>query len=95
MAHMTLTQLPTLHRYRNFEFLEYLDAPRCVIEKASSAGLYEGQTDEGEASLTYAELDKYLLLGEGKPEVIEKIEKFHARGMHKTTISVVFKNKIN
>ena len=82
IADLTVTEV--------YEFLEYLDAPRCVIEKAPSAGLYEGQTDEGEMGLTYAELDKYLLLGEGKPEVIEKIEKFHARGMHKTTMPVCF-----
>ena len=29
-----------------FAFLEYLGAPRQIIEKAPSAGLYEGQTDE-------------------------------------------------
>jgi NAD+ synthase len=82
IADLTVTEV--------YEFLEYLDAPRCVIEKAPSAGLYEGQTDEGEMGLTYAQLDKYLLTGNGEPDIIEKIEKFHARSMHKAAMPVIF-----
>ena len=47
-----------------YEFLEHLGAPRSVIEKAPSAGLFEGQTDESEMGITYAAIDAYLSGGE-------------------------------
>jgi NAD+ synthase len=40
IADLTVTEI--------YEFLRYLDAPECVINKAPSAGLFEGQTDEKE-----------------------------------------------
>ncbi len=56
IADLTVTEI--------YEFLEYLHAPRAVIEKAPSAGLFEGQTDESEMGITYAAIDAYL---SGKP----------------------------
>ena len=50
-----------------YAFLRYLDAPKCVIEKAPSAALFDGQTDETEMGVTYAELDAFLA-GEDIPE---------------------------
>ncbi len=38
----------------------YLRLPSRIIKKAPSAGLWPGQTDEGEIGLTYAEIDKIL-----------------------------------
>ncbi|MDR0906460.1 MAG: NAD(+) synthase, partial [Oscillospiraceae bacterium] len=46
-----------------YEFLRYLDAPKSVIEKAPSAALFDGQTDEQEMGITYAAIDDYLLNG--------------------------------
>lgn len=43
-----------------FEYLKELGAPESIITKAPSAGLYEGQTDEGEMGVTYAEIDQYI-----------------------------------
>ena len=37
-----------------------LDVPRRIIAKPPSAGLWAGQSDEGEMGLTYDELDGYL-----------------------------------
>ena len=37
-----------------------LGVPRSVIDKAPSAGLWEGQTDESEIGLTYEQLDRIL-----------------------------------
>ncbi|MDR0856697.1 MAG: NAD(+) synthase [Clostridiales bacterium] len=34
-----------------------------IIDRPPSAGLYDGQTDEGEMGLTYAQLDRYILEG--------------------------------
>ena len=66
-----------------YEFLRHLDAPASVIEKAPSAGLYEGQTDEKDMGVTYAEIDEYIISGTGKPESIEIINRYHSRSAHK------------
>lgn len=66
-----------------YEFLRYLKAPEHIIEKAPSAGLFEGQTDEKEMGLSYAEIDEYLLTGKTKPQVQEKILARHRRNLHK------------
>jgi len=38
-----------------------IGVPASIIDKAPSAGLWEGQTDEGEMGVTYDELDQVLL----------------------------------
>ena len=63
--------------------MRYLKAPDHIIEKAPSAGLFEGQTDEKEMGLSYAEIDEYLLTGKTKPQVQEKILARHRRNLHK------------
>lgn len=50
-----------------YEFLEYLDCPRVIIEKAPSAGLFEGQTDEAEMGVSYADIDKVVLGARSTP----------------------------
>ena len=65
------------------EFLAFLDAPRCVIDKAPSAGLYEGQTDEQDMGVSYRAIDKYLLTGQVNPEDKAIIDRFHSRSEHK------------
>ncbi|MHB0884333.1 MAG: NAD(+) synthase [Bacillota bacterium] len=60
-----------------------LGVPARVIEKAPTAGLWPGQTDEGEMGLTYAELDRFLLTGEAEPAVAAKVKKRMAGSEHK------------
>lgn len=67
----------------------YLDVPEVVIAKAPSAGLWEGQTDEAEMGLTYAELDRYILTGEGRPEVIGRIQAMKQKSEHKRRLPPV------
>lgn len=66
-----------------YEFLEYLGCPRSIIEKAPSAGLFEGQTDEAEMGVSYADIDKVVLGGEVDPAVRAKVERMHAATEHK------------
>ena len=66
-----------------YEFLEHLGAPRSVIEKAPSAGLFEGQTDEAEMGLSYADIDAWLLRREGSAATIARIEAMHEKSAHK------------
>jgi len=68
-----------------YEFLQHLGAPEVFWTKAPSAGLFEGQTDEAEMGVTYAEIDKYLLTGEKGPN-FDKIEWAHKISEHKRTL---------
>ncbi len=74
-----------------YEFLEYLDCPRVIIEKAPSAGLFEGQTDEAEMGVSYADIDKVVLGGEVDPDVRAKIERMHAATEHKRSPIATYK----
>ena len=66
-----------------FAFLRYLNAPASIVDKAPSAGLYEGQTDEKEMGVTYRAIDGWLL--EGRVNETDKtvIDRYHARSEHK------------
>lgn len=75
IADLTVTEI--------YGFLRFLGCPTCVIEKAPSAGLFDGQTDEKEMGLTYASVDAYLLGGTASDEDIKKIEARHAANGHK------------
>lgn len=52
-------------------------------ERIPSAGLFKGQTDEGEMGVSYNDLDSYLLGKEIDPKVKEKIEHLHKVSEHK------------
>jgi NAD+ synthase len=53
---------PLLHLYKTevYEYARELGIPKSVINKAPSAGLWEGQRDEEEIGLSYAEIDPAL-----------------------------------
>ena len=66
-----------------YEFLRYLNAPKCILEKAPSAALFDGQTDETEMGVSYTELDAYI---RGQPlsrEKQQRIDYLHTRSAHK------------
>lgn len=73
-----------------YEFLAFLGAPEAVIRKAPSAGLFDGQTDEAEMGISYAEIDAYLLRGEGSPEVVAKIRAAERATAHKRALPACF-----
>jgi NAD+ synthase len=53
---------PILHLYKTEVYVvaRELGIPEPIMTKAPSAGLWEGQSDEGEIGLTYAEIDSSL-----------------------------------
>lgn len=53
---------PIGHLYKTevFELAKYLDIPNEIIDKPPTAGLWDGQTDEGELGITYVDLDRAL-----------------------------------
>lgn len=65
------------------ELARFLGIPRQIIDKPPSAGLWEGQTDEGEFGFSYEELDHYLVTGEASNELKAKIEPKIAAARHK------------
>ncbi len=65
------------------ELASFLGIPREIIDKPPSAGLWQGQTDEGELGISYEEIDRYLLTGEASNEVKGKIESMIAATDHK------------
>ncbi len=65
------------------ELANFLGFPQEIINKPPSAGLWPGQTDEGDLGFSYDELDRYLVTGEASDEVREKIESMMAAGDHK------------
>jgi NAD+ synthase len=69
----------------------YLGVPRSVINKVPSAGLFYGQTDEGELGLKYEEIDEYLLKGICKSqEIKEKIEAYRKGSDHKRRLPLMY-----
>ena len=73
-----------------FEFLRYLNAPASIIEKAPSAGLYEGQTDEADMGVSYAAIDRYLRGEEVSNDERAIIERYHSRSEHKRRNALIY-----
>ncbi len=69
-----------------------LDVPMSIIEKTPSAGLWLGQTDEGEMGFTYGELERYLRQGPSAlaPALVMKIERLIRASEHKRHLPPVF-----
>jgi NAD+ synthase len=66
-----------------------LGVPQPIIDKAPSAGLWLGQTDEGEMGFTYADLEKYLTQGPGgvAPALALRIERLERGSEHKRALA--------
>jgi NAD+ synthase len=55
---------PIEHLYKTqvYQLAKYLEIPQSIIDQAPTAGLWKGQTDEGEFGFTYSEADQVLYL---------------------------------
>ncbi len=70
-----------------------LGIPEQIINKAPSAGLWSGQTDEAELGTTYTHIDAYLK-GEIIPEQdLAIIERLHRNSTHKRELPVSYNRK--
>jgi len=88
-----LTHRLKLTGYQDKHIIEYymdlarfLGIPQTIIDKPPSAGLWEGQTDEGEMGFSYEALDRYLLNGDASDELRSKIEAMIAASSHKRSM---------
>jgi len=78
-----------LYKTEVFELAEYLGVPEKIIKKKPSAGLWKGQTDEGEMGISYERLDYILKSLEKNEEVdaeeyeIERVRSMVINSLHK------------
>lgn len=80
---MDITPLSSLNKRQVRMLASYLGVPQSILDKAPSAGLWEGQTDEKELGISYDDNSDYL---EGKtisPEVQQKLESYYIKTAHK------------
>jgi NAD+ synthase len=54
--------LRNLYKTQVYDLAKYLGVPEAIIAKKPTAGLWEGQTDEGELGFTYKDADEILVL---------------------------------
>ncbi|MDR0941625.1 MAG: NAD(+) synthase [Bacteroidales bacterium] len=66
-----------------YALLTFLNAPQTIINKAPSAGLFDGQTDEKEMGVSYRTIEKYLRGEEVSECEKEIIERYHKQSVHK------------
>jgi len=85
IADLTVTEV--------YEFLRFLKVPDQIIEKAPSAGLFEGQTDESEMGVTYAAIDDYILNGKATQKDKEIIDRYHNNSEHKRHMPVGYEDE--
>lgn len=92
-----LLPLGDLNKTQVWELARDLGVPRQIVERPPSAGLWPGQTDEGEMGITYADLDRVLAaiaVNETAGIDVEKVEKVRgmvARSEHKRVPVPVFR----
>ncbi|MDF2669932.1 MAG: synthetase [Paenibacillus sp.] len=78
-----VTPLSSLNKRQVRLLAVELGVPQSVLEKAPTAGLWEGQTDEQELGITYEENSDYLEGREISAEAKEKLERQYIRTEHK------------
>ena len=91
-----------LYKTQVREMARHLGLPRKILEKVPTAGLWAGQTDEGDLGIAYEELDRILLglelqytaeeiaeRGEVDVKRVLRIERLVAGGVHKRKMPLI------
>ena len=73
-----------------YAMLRHLGAPASIIDKAPSAGLFEGQTDEDDMGVSYAEITDYMAGRPVREEAARIIERYHRVSEHKRRLFKTF-----
>lgn len=77
------------------EIARQIGVPQVIIDRAPSAGLWEGQTDEGEMGLTYEQLDatiSALERGDASAidsDVLARVQAMHDGSAHKRRLAPI------
>ena len=92
-----LQPLGDLNKTQVWKLARELGVPQEVVERPPTAGLWPGQTDEGEMGITYRELDRVLAAIEVCDTVgiesvtLEKVQGMVARSAHKRAMPPIFR----
>ncbi|WP_138755279.1 ammonia-dependent NAD(+) synthetase [Paenibacillus sinopodophylli] len=78
-----VTPLSTLNKRQVRQLASHIGVPQSVLDKAPTAGLWDGQTDEDELGITYGDNSDYLEGKEISVEAREKLEKQYLKTEHK------------
>ncbi len=83
--------LPLVHLSKSqvYDLARYLNVPQAIIDKAPSAGLWAGQTDEAEMGVSYAEIDAHLRGESVSEQALARIAFWHNRSHHKRELAAV------
>lgn len=88
--------LAGLYKHQVFELAREVGVPERVIQRPPSAGLWAGQTDEGEMGISYADLDRILAaLGRGDtggvdPQQLTQVRRMQDRSEHKRHLPPIY-----
>lgn len=91
-----IAPLVDLYKFEVRAIAKAIGVPETVITRPPSAGLWEGQTDESEIGISYADLDTTLLVIEKgdtshiDPELLAKVQRKIATSGHKRTAVPAF-----
>ncbi len=91
-----LLPLGDLYKTEVWALARELGVPKAVVERAPSAGLWPGQTDEGEMGITYEALDRVLKAiakgdtGHIEPVILAKVQQMITRSAHKRAMPPIF-----
>lgn len=78
-----ITPLSSLNKRQVRSLAATLGVPQSVLDKAPTAGLWDGQTDEGELGITYGDNSDYLEGKQVSPEAQAKLESQYLKTEHK------------
>ncbi|MHC5310641.1 NAD(+) synthase [Myroides sp. LJL116] len=86
-----LNPLAMLTKKEVYILSEFLKVPEAILNKEPSAGLWEGQTDEQELGMSYAQIDSFILSGtSGDLEIDKLIEQRISQSKHKLEPQLIF-----
>jgi NAD+ synthase len=95
-AGVDLLPLASLYKHQVRDIAREIGVPEPVIARPPSAGLWEGQTDEAEMGVTYADLDRILEAMEtGReidvhPDLWDRVERMVKGSEHKRRLPPIF-----
>jgi NAD+ synthase len=78
-----ITPLSSLNKRQVRQLAVKLGVPQSILDKAPTAGLWDGQTDEDELGIKYDDNSDYLEGKEIDPTIQEKLEKQYLKTEHK------------
>jgi len=70
---VALHPIADLYKYQVRQLAQSLGVPQAIIDKAPSADLWEGQTDEAELGFTYNDVDQVLFLLVDERYTVEEV----------------------